>query len=230
MKFKQEAAVGLGSVLIVQVALSALAIALFTRMGPAIGRIVEENVYSVAAVEEMLVALALPVGPERRAMFESALQRAKDNVTEPEEHGLLRVIARDHRAALEGEAAALRSVVGRLKALGKVNRATMARADRSAVQLGRAGGWAAAIMGALALGMGVLVYRRLRLRLELPVVELMKTTDRYRNGNGLARCARTDSPFEIQRIEENLNWMLDRWSASGGAGSQPAFDTDDSLR
>ena len=54
MRIHQEASLGIGSILALQVVLSALAIALLTRMGPVIEHVLAENVFSSQAVQEML--------------------------------------------------------------------------------------------------------------------------------------------------------------------------------
>ncbi len=211
MRLRREVSLGIGSILALQILLSMLAIALLTRMGPAIERILQENVYSEEAVEEMVSLLAMgPQGPVPKA-FDDAMGRAKDNVTEEPERPLLAIIERDRAAAFAGNPVARQTVITALRDLGKVNRASMDQADAKAQRLGQAGAWAAALLGALTLALGIIVYRRLRIRLELPIEELRQTTQRVRAGNLQARCITSAGPHEVKQIADDLNWLLDEW-------------------
>lgn len=196
------------------VLLSMLAIALLTRMGPAIARILDENVYSIEAVEEMLASLAAapqssPAESEARQRFEAALARAKSNVTEEDERPILDKLAAAYPACFEGDAQARAQAVEALRELGVVNRESMARADAHAKRLEEAGAWAAAFLGAIALGLGILVYRRLRLELEWPLDELRATLSRVRSGNQQVRCHTSRGPQELRQIAKDINWLMD---------------------
>lgn len=225
MRLRQEASVGIGAILLLQVLLSALGIVLLTRMGPAIEHILQDNVFSSLAVEEMLSILAEPdvaTNEASQRRFEEALTRARENVTEPEERPLIASIARGKARALAGEPSARRDVIAALRQLAQVNHDSMARADRGARRLGTAGAWAAAMLGALALGLGVMVYRRLRLRLELPVEILRQTLERIRNGDARARCVVGPGPTELRQIARDLNAILDSGVGDPSAATGPA--------
>ncbi len=211
MRLRREVSLSIGAILALQILLSMLAIALLTRMGPAIEQILRENVYSEEAVEEMVALLAMgPQGPVPKA-FEDAMGRAKDNVTEEPERPLLAIIERNRAEAFAGNPTARQTVITALRDLGKVNRASMDRADNKAQRLGQAGAWAAALLGALTLALGIIVYRRLRVRLELPIEELFRTTQRVRAGNLQARCVTSAGPYEVKQIANDLNWLFDEW-------------------
>lgn len=211
MRLRREVSLSIGAILALQILLSMLAIALLTRMGPAIERILQENVYSEEAVEEMISLLAMgPQGPVPKA-FDDAMGRAIDNVTEEPERPLLTIIERDRADAFAGDPAARQTVITALRDLGKVNRASMDLADEEAQRLSQAGAWAAALLGALTLALGIIVYRRLRIRLELPIEELRQTTQRVRAGNLQARCVTSAGPHEVKQIANDLNWLLDEW-------------------
>src|SRR5688572_804186 len=97
MRLADEIKLGVVGLLALQVVTSASAIALLTRMSPAIERIISENVASILAGAEMLGALAeLPRDPAaesaRRTRFEEALLRARNNVTERDEPEILAAI------------------------------------------------------------------------------------------------------------------------------------------
>ncbi len=210
MRLRRETSLGIGAIVMIQILISMLAISLLTRMGPAIEKILEENVYSGEAVEDMLALVAeTPPGAVPTA-FDDALRRAQDNVTEDAERPLLDAIVAHRADAFSHEPIARRELVESLRALGRVNRDSMEQADVQAKRLGQAGAWAAAMLGALALALGVLVYRRLRVRIELPIEALRMTAHRIRAGNLQARCA-IDGPHEVQQIATDFNWLLDRW-------------------
>ena len=86
MQLRREASVGIVAILVLQVLLALLAITLLTRMGPAIGWILQENVYSAEAVEAMLAELA---AGQDEAAFDEGLAHAQANVTEAEEPAVL---------------------------------------------------------------------------------------------------------------------------------------------
>ncbi|MCA9540272.1 MAG: hypothetical protein KC620_15345 [Myxococcales bacterium] len=226
MRLRREVKLGIGAVLGLQLLLSAMTIALLARMGPAIERILQENVYSVEAADEMLAVLARNPGaptPEAQAAFDDALRRARENVTEEAERPLLAALESFRRADLPQSAEARATAVDVLRQLGHVNRASMERADLQAKRTSSAGAWAAAMLGALSLGLGIVVYRRLRLRLELPLTELQRTTHRVRAGNLQARCAVADGPAEVMQVAADLNWLLDHWP-------QPTDGADEAAR
>lgn len=224
MRIRHEASVGIGSILLLQVLLSALAIVLLTRMGPAIERILEDNVFSSQAVQEMLAVLADPeadTDPVRIARFEDAFERARENVTEEGERPFIAEIRRHRAAALRGELPARHAVIVALEGLAEVNRQSMVRSDLRARRLGQAGAWAAAVLGAISFALGIMVYQRLRLRLELPVELLRLTLHRLRTGDMRARCVIAEAPVELRDVARDLNVVLDRWLMES-AGSTTA--------
>lgn len=211
MKLRREASLGLGALLGLQLALAGFAVALLTRMSPAIEHILEENVYSGEAVEQMLAELTLhadtPV--EARERFDEALARARSNVTEDAEPALLDSIEAGADAAFAGDIAVRRQVADTLRHLAEVNRESMIRADERAQRLGRAGAWAAAILGASSLALGIVVYRRMRARLEVPIEAVRRCLHAARGGNWQARCVASDGPLEVRQIADDVNWLLD---------------------
>ena len=212
MRLRREAGLGVGVVLALQIVLSVLTITLLQRMGPAIEHILEENVEMTQAVEEMLGALAARrTDPTAKSTFEAALSRARSTVTQPGvELPLLDRVTTSWEAAFLGDAQATRRVVEALLELGELNREAMIAADRGAKRLGQVGAWSAVILGALALGLGILVYRRLRLHLELPIEGVRSTLQHVREGNMQARCATGEGPAEVRQIARDVNWLLDQ--------------------
>ncbi len=234
MDVRRETRLGLSVLLVVEILLCMLSISLLTRMGPAIERILEENVYSVEAVEEMISIMALADGEDGEVpeAFEAAHGRIRDNVTEAAEKPLVEQIDQDTVAAFAGDAAARARVVASLRELGDVNRLSMRVADDRAQRLGQTGAWAAVLLGASSLAVGILVYRRLRLRLELPLEDIRRTLRAVRNGNRHARCGSVDGPAELEQIAEDIDWMLDHSRGVGRPerGQASAASRDAALR
>ena len=230
MKLRREARIGIGAIMVLQFALSMMTIALLSRMGPAIERILQENVRTEEAVEQMLAELSH--AHTTRAVpqeFSHALERASNNITEEEEKPLLEIIARKHILAFSGDAAAREEVIEALRDLGEVNRRSMSRADNRAKRLGQTGAWAAALLGAIALGLCVVIYQQLRLRIELPIEELRRTTHSLRQGNLQARCPKSDAPAEIKQISRDIDWLLDH-SLRASAHEAPRERGESDLR
>lgn len=224
MRLRTEASLGLGALLSVQILLVMLTIALLTRMGPAIERILEENVYSSEAVEDMLASLASsPPGPVP-AEFSMALARARRNITEDAEAPTLATIEGHAVEAFQGNRGARAEMVEALRSLGRINRSSMTEADHRAQSLGQSGAWGAAILGALTLGLVVVIFRRMRLRLEVPLEAVRQTAHRVRAGNLQARVPRIRGAVELETLAQDFNWMLDQGL---GAGPRTAVASDD---
>lgn len=210
MRLRLEISIGAGILLLLQLLTAFSAIGLLSRVSPAVEQILRENVYSIEAVEEMLVVLAADPGPPAGARFDAALRRAEGNVTIAEERPLLDAIRADRAAALKGDVDARRRVVENLQALSGVNRDSMQTANQNARRLGVTGTWAAVFLGFGAFLVGVGVYRRLRDRVEAPITEFDRALIAARKGDTLRRCQQYDAPEELTRMRQNLNWLLDR--------------------
>lgn len=195
------------------VAIALTAIPLFGRMAPAIEGILEENVASIEAVESMLSALAeLEHSPSTaRQSFDEALAAARQNVTERHEEPVLRRIERLVPAAFGGNADSLRQLVAEVRTLGGINRQAMVTADEAAKRLGVAGAWTMVALGAVGFVVGLLIERRLRKHLLLPLGEIHDTLRVASAGDRLRRC--TPSSASCSDLEEIMAWinhLLDR--------------------
>jgi hypothetical protein len=210
MRLRTETTFGVGALLALQLVTAFGAIGLLTRVSPAAEQILRENVYSTEAVEEMLATLAAPrPDPER---FEAALVRAEGNVTEADELPLLRTVRVEMDSALLGEPDARSATIAALLDLSAVNRGSMHSADEAAQRIGVTGAWAAVLLGSVSFFLGAGVYRRLRERLEQPILNLDSALSAARAGDHLRRCPVLGSSEELDRISENLNWLLDALS------------------
>ncbi len=209
MHLRKQSRAVFGLILVLQLATSFGAIALLTRMGPAIAIVSEENVESLAAIEGMAAALALAPGDGARAAFLIQYQRADRNITEVEEAPLLKAIHADADAALDGEPLIRARIISNLHQLAEVNRAALRKADEEAQRLARAGAWAAVILALTAFVLVRLVNIRVDRRFVMPILEVASALESVRQGDRYRRCsASSDSP-EIQSIAENVNLLLD---------------------
>lgn len=213
MEPRRELLLTIGALVLINLVLAFGAIGLFVRMGPAIERILQENVYSIVAAEEMLAELAQagsePLSPEARARVQHALGNAKRNVTEEEERPVVAAIERAMPSAMEGEPEGRRLAVGSVRQLIQINRDAMRNVDREARRLGAAGAWAAVFVGFLSFLLSVFVIVRLQKRFVRPLVELHQVLEGAREGDRLRRCRLTDAPTEVIQVTQAVNRLLD---------------------
>jgi hypothetical protein len=190
------------------------AVALLARMKPAIQRIIDENAYSLEAVEEMMAVLAeangAPVEEPSAERYRAAHARAATNVTDPRELPVLEALARDLDGTLEGDPRTRRASVESLKALGTINRDDMLRTDRSAQQLGSAGAWAVVFLALLTLVGALVAIRRLDHRVLHPIEELYEVVHRSHRGDAHRRCRPgLGAASELGEIMQTMNTLLD---------------------
>lgn len=213
MALRRELFVMIGTLVVLNLILAFGTIGLLVRMGPAIDRIFQENVYSMVAGDEMLAELATaggePLSPEARKRVREALARAERNVTEAEEAPVLDSLARRLQGAEAGDAAARRGAIEDLGALVRINREAMRRVDVEAQRLGRAGAWAAVYIGLGSFLLSILVVIRLQRRFVRPLVDLHDVLASVRQGNRLRRCLHLDAPHEVIQVTEAVNQLLD---------------------
>jgi hypothetical protein len=214
MDLRRELSLMMGSLVLLNVLLAFGVIGLLVRMGPAIERILQENVYSVVAAEEILVELASsPPGitppAAATARIDAALARAKSNVTEPAELPILARIDASLAAERAGAPGARGALVGAVKDLIEINQRAMGKVDREAQQLGRAGAWAAVLVGLLSFMLSLFVLGRMRRRFAAPLLELHAVLEAALVGERFRRCQHRDAPVEVRRVLASVNRILD---------------------
>ena len=197
---------GVGALLALQLATSFAAIGLLARTSPAAELILREDV-ALSAVEEMVGVLA---SDGEDTLFQAALESARQEADTEEELELVRRIGVRAPPALDGDAAARLDVVVLAQELSSSSRDRMEELDRKARFLGRAGAWASMLLGAFGFLLSVVVYRRLRRRLEEPVLALDELLVAVRHGELRQRANVHEGPLETRRIAENINFLLDR--------------------
>lgn len=229
MNLRRELRLTLGTLVVLNLILSFGAIGLLSRMSPAIEQILEENVYSIAAAEEVLAELAQMDGvatQRSRQRMRDALSRASGNVTEHEEAPALRAVRQHLPDALDGVASARRTVVESLQEFIAVNREAMRRTDSEAQRLGRAGAWAAVFVGFSTFALGLVIGIRLRSRILWPLVELSEVLVDVRRGYNQRRCRERNAPLEIREVTRAVNELLDERLARGHDAARPDEDLE----
>jgi len=213
MELRRELLLIIGILVALNVLLAFGSIGLFVRMGPAIEKILQENVYSIVAAEEVLAEFAAsngdPLTPESRRRVMSALERAQKNVTEAEELPVLRRINEALEPAFQGDRAARTVAVEASLNLILLNRNPMTKVDRDAQRIGSAGAWAAVLVGCMSFALSLAVVRRLRTRLLNPLLELYDVLEAVRHGDRFRRCQTFDAPLEVRQVSHSVNTLLD---------------------
>lgn len=213
MELRREFLFTIGALVFVNLLLAFGSIGLFLRMGPAIAHILEENVVSIVAAEEMLAELAEANGgsldADRKARLEAGLRTALGNITRSDERAELESLQLLFPAVVEGVPEARRRAIGHLRQLVRVNREAMREADVEARRLGSASAWTAVFVGLLSFVWSVFVVVRLQRRFLRPLSELHEVLEGARHGERFRRCRFADAPKEVVQVIESTNRLLD---------------------
>ncbi|MEZ4370887.1 MAG: hypothetical protein R3B07_08675 [Polyangiaceae bacterium] len=212
MQLTRATRVAFTALLIVNLASAAAAIGLLGRMRPAIERIIERNIYSLEAVEGMLVVLSSPDGATNtnQAALDDALIRAERNITGDAERPLIAQLRTRLPQALKGDVAARRESLKALQELADVNRKDIEAADQNAKRLGTAGAWAVSFLALVGLGSGLIGLRRFDRRVLAPLEELHSVLTDHSGGQRLRRCgAIGQASKELHETMLSLNQLLD---------------------
>ena len=186
-------------------------------MGPAIDRIVSENVRTMDASQEMLALLAQPDLPGRVESFAAALASV-DAEAEPLGPLVQRIEARYPLAlAPEAGSSARTELLELVRELFRVNRAAMEAADGEAMRLGSAGAWSVVVLGLLILAASQGFAARLGRRLVQPLLAVEKAAREAREGDPYRRCpVDPGAAEEIRALAGGINALLD--------AKPPSFD------
>lgn len=211
MSIRKELFLLMGALLGVTLALAFGAIGLFVRMGPAIERIMAENVETMAATEELLAGFATgeALDGETQARLRSQLDRIEANITEDAERPLVADVRAHFDTALLGPGSARTHVALQLLRIGQVNREAMARVNDEAKRLGNAGAWSAVSVGFLGFGAGLLALGRIVTRFIKPLEDLDGVLRAAREGDTKRRCVAHQGPVELRRMAQAVNVVLD---------------------
>lgn len=213
MELRRELSIVLAVMVALNLALAFGAIGLFSRMGPAIERILIENLYSIDAAEEMLSVLAehteSGASPELRQRFDGALAQAQGNLTEEREAEVLTRLEGVKDAALAGDEQARLAAIADVRTLIELNRAAMHEVDLEAQRLSTAGAWTAAFIAMLSFALSLFVARRMATRILAPLEDLQSVLEAARTGDRFRRCRSARGPAELRRLAQAVNALLD---------------------
>lgn len=204
-------------------------IAIFSRMAPAIAVIIERNERSLKACEDMLALMAVTgsgsaFSQEQARLFQAAYDRAKANVTEPQEPEILRRMEPNLPPLFQGATTVRKEVVEAAVQLGKINRDAMVMADHHAQQLGRAGAWGVVFMALSVFLAGVIFIRNLTGRVVKPLEEIHAVIIAHRNGDTMRRCTGTDLSQDVVAVFTGINELFDQCQAlAAGGDRRPEF-------
>lgn len=233
MNLRGDIKVGIGLLLVIQVATTLSAVALLGRMRPAIRHVISENVESLKAVERMLDALVRLREPglagAAREQLDAAYRKAERNVTVKGEREIIARIGALKDRLLGGEDAARGLLLDELSSLAEVNQRAMHEASRRAESLGLAGAWAAFLLGVLSILASVVVVRRLYRHLLSPLREILDTLEAARLGDPHRRCRTGEVPGELDRAAQEINLLLDRHVLAPAETLTPQSATDRAL-
>lgn len=217
MRAAAEIRAGIGVLLAIQLTTTFGGVALLGRITPAVDRIIEENVRTLTATEDMLSALADqgcdPTGIDVQARFDDALGRARANITEPGEEELIRRVEQRWPAAFGGDCNARTELRSAIQGLAEANRASMRHEDELAKALGNGGAWATALLGLCAFATSAALITRFTRRISAPLVEIEQMLDAVVHGDPYRRVRRLPAPDEFHAIAIRINQLLDRRQA-----------------
>ena len=215
MKIAQSVRMGAWLLIGLNLLMALGSIWIFMRMAPAIEVIIERNVVSLEACEEMLASLAMISRDDHanqilQATFLRAFLRAQNNITEKEEPAALESIKAGFPNAFLGSKAAHQETVAAIILLGKINREAMIVEDRRARQFGNAGAWGVVFMAVSVFFAGMLLKRTLSRNLVVPLEEIHEVIIAHRTGDTMRRCTGPDLPGDVKLVYNGINELLDQ--------------------
>jgi hypothetical protein len=226
MRAHDEARLGIGGLVVLQLLTAGAAIGLLSQVGAAISLAMRESVYSEAAASEMLYVVAggEPADAAERTLFLGALDRARRNITVDDERPAIEGLTQVAPGALAGDPTDRAMAAALALELGEVNRRSMAAHESRARSLGWGGAWAAAIFGGVGFALALVVWRRFQLRFLAPLEELDAVLSAALRGDLRRRARITDAPAELMRAKAGLNDLLDRGAATPALPDPAAVD------
>jgi len=213
MDVRRDLVISMGVMIALPLLLAANAIGLSMRMGPAIDRVIDDNVVSMRAAAEVIEIVAEvqadPAAPQVAERVDDAFSRLQTNITEEGENARIRAMEQAREAAVQGEPAAARDEVTEALALIDINIEAMHRRNEEARRLGYANAWVGVFAGLVAFIISRLIARRLRRRVAEPVSDLGAVLRRVRGGDPFSRCRSFDTSSELRGVLSSVNELLD---------------------
>lgn len=213
MNVKLEIRVAVFGLLFLQLLTAVVALVLFGRTAPTVEKIIDENVRSLVAVEEMQQALIVHRAgvsdADSRERFTTALANAKDNITVEAERMSLRVIEGSWHAAFDGDEQSMMLVADSLSSLARHNRESISASSDASQRMATSAGWAVVVLAAIGLGFGVLAVRRTNEQIVEPIREIYRSAEAYHRGDKLRRCNPSMLTAEFKVLADAFNALMD---------------------
>jgi len=215
MKISQSVAIGAWFIIGLNLLMGFGSIWIFMRMAPAIEVIIDRNVVSLQACEEMQSALTM-ISEDKlnnsklKQNFINALHRAENNITEQEEPAACELIHTYFLSAFEGNIMAREKTNSAIILLGKINRQAMIKADRRAQQFGYAGAWGVVFMSICVFIAGMTFKRKISKHIVNPLKEIHLVILAHKHGDHMRRCTGSDLSKDVRGIFNNMNEFFDQ--------------------
>ncbi|MFP4520713.1 MAG: hypothetical protein ACLFQK_01075 [Fibrobacterota bacterium] len=216
MRTTRTALLGSWTLIILNILMAFGAIWVFSRMSPAIEKIIRQNEHSLHACEDMLANLAFASSGEEhrkksRVSFEKALERASGNITEEGEYSKIKEISEYYLSAFEGNRKSIEKTVYSVKSLSQINRTAMKKADTNAQEFGNAGAWVIVFMASGTFIVGMIFLQNIGKNLINPLNEIHSVITEFNKGDTKRRCSYPDVPEETQLLFNEINKILDEY-------------------
>jgi len=195
------------SVLFFAVVLAFAAVRGFVRLSPSIEQISERNAKSIYLTSKMMETMSLDEDIE---LFRGAFLAEKNNVTEPAERELITEIEYYYEQAFAGDKAKKKTVLADIAGLAEINRLAIKESAVNMSRLSSAGAWVIFFLAAAIISAGLVLIRKIDVRIIKPLNELNEVFADQIKGNKLRRCPKVAPSVDFQKTYDNVNSILDR--------------------
>lgn len=189
--------------------MSIASVTIFTRMSPAIKTILKENSQSIEGATHLLAFLAQDNEHHTLKSALTIITKLEKNITEDQEHIVVKKIHDEIQAALNNDIQAKKNVVSSLQKLIEINMNAMRVADIKAQHLGEAGAWAIVFCTVGVFIVGFIFLDFLKRRVLSQLVEIGESTKAFVSGDKLRRCTVAKTPRDIYLLSESINDIMD---------------------
>ncbi len=213
MRIRSELRLGIGLLIGVQVTATVLAVRQLELLSPAVERVINDNISTLEAGEEILAALTRAESrtrAERPMLVVRALETARAHLTLDGEAELVDIIDAHLDGALDGSPQDRARVVQAVRDLGDLNRRGVAEVDRDVQSRSIASAWVVLLFGVTAAALTLLLQRRWGDRFMLPILEMRDALADVESGNRFRRVTPLDGPDEAKELTAALNRLVDR--------------------
>ena len=178
----------------------------FLKLEPYINTLNNRNIQSLYYAEQMLSSIS---AKKDLAVFESNLEKAKNNITEAGEEEILNKIADNYIPAFKGNKKIEDIKIDEITELSKINRLAMQRAGRVAKKTESVGIWVILFPSIFIWIIGFTILARLKKTFIKPIQELNDVILDYNKGNKMRRCPSYTISKDLQKLYDGINRILD---------------------